>query len=258
MNGAFGRLFFLPSRFFTLCRKPMVHQVFRLACCWVLLSLTGCAAGLGTEWVTLVSAVRGDFAADKLQRIPHAPNPAYTYLRVELDGFPPAMMVLGYVDAHPLGPIEVWYSAQGEVIKTQNGRLVGSTGLPLDWAGVRFTAGPPPWAAVAQGGASFTRVHDELPSYRFGIVDQVAVMPVPGFNEGSLPFTLPASLPRAGVVAYHWFRESVASGPSAALPDSWFAVGQYLGQTAVVYSRQCLRPDYCMHLQRWPVQEASL
>ncbi len=243
----------------------MVYPVFGLVCGLVCLSLTGCASGTGAEWDTLASAIRGDFAADKVQRLPPNPNPAFRYLRVELGGFPAAMLALGYVDAHPQGPVEVWYSAQGEVLKVQNGRIVATAGLPLDWVSVQFTPAPQPWAEVAVQGVAFSRVRSELPSYRFAIAEQVKVMPVPGLKETDLPFALPASLARENVPRYQWFRESsssssnsAASGVGAPLPDSWFAIGKHMGQTMVVYSRQCLTPGYCLHLQRWPVQEDAL
>lgn len=242
----------------------MVYPVFGLVCCLVCVSLSGCASGVGAEWDTLASAIRGDFAVDKVQRLPPNPNPAYRYLRVELKGFPPAMLVLGYVDAHPQGPVEVWYSAQGEVLKVQNGRIVATAGLPLDWVSVQFTPAPPPWADVAVQGVAFSRVRSELPSYRFGVAEHVQVKPVPELKATDLPFALPASLARENVPRYQWFRESSSSANSAAsvargaLPDSWFAVGKHMGQTTVVYSRQCLSADFCLHLQRWPVQEDAL
>lgn len=239
----------------------MVYPVFGLACWLVCLSLAGCASGTGAEWDTLASVIRGDFAADKVQHVPQDPNPAYRYLRVELEGFPPAMLALGYVDVHPLGPVEVWYSARGEVLKVQNGRIVATTGLPLDWGSVQFIPTPQPWDDVAPHGAAFSRVRSELPSYRFDVAEHVTVTPVPGLKETDFPFALPDSLARENVLRYRWFRESFTSATSGAegqLPDSWFAIGKHLGKTTVVYSRQCLTPDYCLHLQRWPVQEGSL
>lgn len=223
-----------------------------------LLGLGGCTSSLGPEWATLAGLVRGDFAAERLQTIPSNPDPAFRYLRVQLEGFPAAMLVLGYVDAHPLGPIEVWYSARGDVLRLQNGRITATTGLPLDWSAVQFDGVPQLWGAVGQGGATFTRVRSEMPSYRFGIIEQVWVHPVPGLVKADLPFAVPASLSPEKMATYHWFRESVAQGSPGALPDSWFALGKHLGQSTVVYSRQCLSADYCLHLQRWPVQEDAL
>jgi hypothetical protein len=71
--------------------------------------------------------------------IPAMPDLRYNYLRVEVEGHPPAMLVLGYLAPHPLGQIEVWYSGNRETIRTQNGRVVGSTGTFHDWHAVGFT-----------------------------------------------------------------------------------------------------------------------
>ena len=49
-------------------------------------------------------------------------DPAYRYLRAVVDGRS-ALLVLGYTDTDPAtpaaAPIEVWYSAEGELIRLQ-------------------------------------------------------------------------------------------------------------------------------------------
>ena len=49
-----------------------------------------------------------------------------------------AFLVLGYVDTSSDGPVEVWYSGSGEVVRMRHGRVVGTTGLSTDWRAVRF------------------------------------------------------------------------------------------------------------------------
>ena len=42
-----------------------------------------------------------------------------------------------------------------------------------------------------------------------------------------------------------------------ALPDAWFAWGKHLGVNQIVYSEQCITPDFCLKLQRWPLLEVT-
>jgi hypothetical protein len=188
--------------------------------------------------------------------IPEALDMRYRYLRVEVPGHPPGLLVLGYEDAHPLGPIEVWYSASRETLRTQNGRLIGSTGTLHDWLALQTTPPPPDWAAVPAQGSSYVRRHDEMPGYRFGVAEQVQLRALSGLPDLVLPATLPPDKARS----YQWFRESsVALGDphGPALPDAWFAWGLHRGMQTVVFSRQCLAVDFCLTLQRWPVQEEA-
>jgi hypothetical protein len=181
--------------------------------------------------------------------IPTQLNPAYRYLRVDVASRPSALLVLGYVDPHPLGDIEVWYSSQREVIKTQAGRVIATSGLELDWRQVSFPVAPLPWAKAPHS-STYQRVRDVMPGYRMGLQEAVQVVALQ-----PPPEMLPPSLP-AGV---NWYRET-ADAPSMthslpnALPPAWFAVKTSASSAAeVVASYQCLSPTLCLRLQRWPV-----
>ncbi len=176
-------------------------------------------------------------------------NPAYRYLHVSLSGAKPALLVLGYVDAHPQGDIEVWYSAQGEVLRLQNGRLVGAAGLPVEWRRVTYSPTPLAWHAVPPEGTRFSSVRDEQPGYRLGLVEQVSLTPLP---KSPLKLTNPAFAKAA------WFQESYSGAHGTSRPDAWFALGRYGEQEIIVYSRQCLSVSICLDLQRWPLQKDPL
>jgi hypothetical protein len=178
-------------------------------------------------------------------------NPAYRYLRVQATGGDPALLVLGYVESDPQGEILVWYSGQHEVIKTQHGRVVASAGLAQDWRNLRFPVAPPSWTAV-QGKSAYKRLRDEMPGYRYGLLETIAL-------------TLADAPPPANVIAFVspdqanrlvWYRESVDSGTSAPLPDAWFALLP-TDRSRVVYSYQCLAPNLCLHLQAWPPEKGA-
>lgn len=188
--------------------------------------------------------------------IPAIPNLQYRFLRVEVKDYPPALLVMGYQDPHPMGPIEVWYSGTHETLRTQNGRIIGTSGALHDWHAVKFLPAPPTWTEFPANGASFVRQHDEMPGYRFGITEQISS----STWQGLPPIELPSTLPAAKAMEYHWFRESsavLAGQGGAALPDAWFAWGKHRGAETIVYSEQCLAPDFCLKLQRWPLLEEA-
>jgi hypothetical protein len=178
-------------------------------------------------------------------------NPAIRYLRVEATGTRPALLALGYIDPHPQGDIEVWYSGSKEVIKIQNGRIVGTAGLRFDWRNVQFGSAPPAWEVVSQSPQRLVRVRDEMPGYRYGISEQLTVEAVAGTPVIELPSTLPVAL----ASHYTWYRESASSLGAGALPASWYAVGRFYGKQAVVYSFQCLEPHWCLRIQSWPPEK---
>jgi hypothetical protein len=181
-------------------------------------------------------------------------NPALRYLRVQAQGQPSALMVLGYVDPDPLGDIEVWYSSQREVIKLQNGRIVSTTGLETNWRAVRFSAAPPAWSNVAAEGSYYNRLRDQMPGHRYALSDRLQLKPLAGVPNVQLP----ASLPHEQANTYRWFSESTLNSGDPSLPPSLFAWAAYRGQPTVVYSQQCLSATFCLTLQLWPVQEKSL
>lgn len=179
------------------------------------------------------------------------PSPQYQYLRVEHDGAPPALLVLGYVDPHPRGNIEVWYSARQEVIKVQNGRLVETTGLSTDWTSVTYVGTLPAWGSGFPETARYTRLHDEMPGYRYSVEDHLELTPLTGVPKIDLPPSLPPSKARQ----YQWYREIVTGSRAPNSSPAWFAWGTHRGVAMVVYSEQCLSVSLCLKLQRWPMQD---
>ena len=171
-------------------------------------------------------------------------NPALSYLRVSSDGRE-ALLVLGYSDPHPSGDIETWYSASGEVFKLQNGRLLSTTGLKLDWREVRY-ASLPSWTALFKNpSARFERERDEMPGHRFGIRETVEISSVSPPRNANLVGLSPLSL--------RWFEERVVASPRP-LSSARYGVAQRDNgkPPLVVYGEQCLRPDFCISWQTWP------
>jgi len=170
-------------------------------------------------------------------------NPSFRYLRTNVNGRV-LFMVLGYIDQRSEGPVEVWYSGSGEVVRLLNGQLVGTTGLSLDWRDVRL-ANPPAWQAhTSSPTQTYVRERDLMPGYRFGIRDDIARMPI----------TAPTDSALAGVPAnsLRWYEERSVSRPAtASIPPARFGVSFASGTPQVVYSEQCISRDLCMSFEQW-------
>jgi hypothetical protein len=187
-------------------------------------------------------------------------NPNFRYLRVTIGGRV-VLLALGDVDSHPQGLIEVWYSAEREVLRLQNGRVVGAVGLTTEWRGVSLPE-LPSWSAAARADQAFrwTRARDVMPGYRFGVKDALSLRVVPEPKRSALQGLDPQSLT--------WFEERVESAPiawlsgisagsvvsDAALPPARYAVDLQGGRETVVYGEECLAPDLCFTWQHWPAQ----
>lgn len=173
----------------------------------------------------------------------HELNPKLSYLRVQTDGRE-VFMALGYVDATPDGPVEVWYSAEADVLRLRDGRVVGAimkTGT--NWLSVSFS-GLPCWEAVAHQ-AQFERIRDVSPGYRYGIHEKVLIRRIEPPTDTQLK-NIPAS-------SLTWFEEIVRGG--AVDRPARYALGQ---GNAVIYAEQCLSSEYCFSWQHWPTSAKGL
>ena len=218
-------------------------------------ALSGCSTASNAILQTLPYAYGRNPGVDNARL-----NPNFRYLRLTTRGHV-ALLALGYIDSDPQGPIEVWYSAEREVLRLQNGRLVGATGLTTEWRNVRLSA-LPSWSAAAHAGRAidWTRTRDVMPGYRFGVKDKLSLHVVDAPRGTELQGLDPQRLTwfeerdlngsRAGLLGM--FGGSADAG--AALPPARYAVDFSGGKETVVYGEQCLTADLCFTWQRWPVQ----
>jgi hypothetical protein len=177
-------------------------------------------------------------------------NPNYRYLKTRVNGRL-VFLVLGYIDRHDDHPVEVWYSASGEIIKLQDGHIIGTSGLSADWQHVRMPS-VPSWPASHRdtfkdrtSEPHFLRERDMMPGYRFGIVDQIARHSIAPPSDSAISGTAPRSL--------DWYEEVSVSRPQASsLPPARFGVSYRSGAPRVVYSEQCISSDLCMSFEQWP------
>ena len=164
-------------------------------------------------------------------------NPNYRYLRVQVEGHP-IFMALGYVDQVPSGPVEVWYSADHNLIRLQNGRLVGAVVKSgVSWLSVSFDH-LPRWDAISNQ-AVFERSRDVSPGYRYGIRETMLIRRIASPADTNLQRVPAASL--------SWFEESVEGGKDSR--PSRYALNH---EGRVIYGEQCLSREFCLSWQDWP------
>ncbi len=226
----------------------------------LVVGLFGCSSGSNAILQTLPYAYGEKRDVDSLQL-----DPNFRYLRVTVGGRV-VLLALGDVDMTPQGPIEVWYSAEREVLRLQNGRLAGAVGLTTEWRHVSIPA-LPSWAEIARGADDqyhWTRIRDVMPGYRYGVKDFLtlyAIEPPPR-----------TALKKLDKQKLKWFEErfdpesEVSRGrallgnarPNDSIPPARYAVELGGGAGTVVYGEQCLSSDLCFTWQRWPVQASDL
>ena len=205
------------------------------------LALQGCATGSDAIVQTMQSAIGRTRGPDEAKL-----SPNFRYLRVTIEGRM-ALLALGYLDSHPHGTIEVWYSAEREVVRLQNGRLVGVAGLAAEWRNVVLPEFPP-WSTLARaaGPLRWMRTRDVMPGYRYGLRDSLLLSATPP----------PATSALQGLDAQQltWFEERFSDGGLAkmTLPPARYAVQFADGGGTVVYAEQCVAPQICFTWQRWP------
>lgn len=169
-------------------------------------------------------------------------SPDLTYLRV-VSGRNVAYVALGYVDPHPQGGIEVWYSARREVLRLQQGRVAGLTGASTEWQ--RVVLPPlPSWTELLQSRQplEWRRERDVMPGHRYGVQDRLLLRPVAPPARSNL-----AELDAAQLV---WFEEQLLDAlPEDRLPSARYALDPATAQ--VVYGEQCFDARLCISWQRW-------
>jgi hypothetical protein len=221
--------------------KPLCLRLLSLSLPFI---LCACATSQRAVLDTIQEVREGKTAADRATL-----SPQLRYLRVTIEGRS-ALMVLGYIDTDSSGPIDVWYSAEGEVLRLQNGRLKGTAGFIEDWRETRFISAPS-WQALPAHphttAHQWRRVRDVMPGYRFGIEDPLTVRPI------APPKSALKGLAADSLI---WFEETRGSREGEALeeahllPPARYALRP--GDDAPLYGEQCLTRSRCLAWQTWP------
>lgn len=164
-------------------------------------------------------------------------DPNYRYLRLVVDGRVTFLASSG----RESDPVELWYSPTDEVLKMKNGRVVGDTGVFVEWRHVVLPDFPS-WERLAQEKSyRWTRIRDVMPGYQYGIRDELFLHVVPPPERSALLGLDPKSLT--------WFEEDDLSKIDP-LPPAFYALDPK--QNRVVYGVVCLAKELCFSWQRWP------
>jgi hypothetical protein len=195
------------------------------------LTLSGCAA-LNSPTLATTKKI---FQSEKTS-IQNAPRrPEFSYLKV-IRGQRAALMVLGEIDAHPNGPIEVWFSAEREVLRIQNGRIVGTNGMSVNWLNVKI---------IPQENG-YTRILDQMPGYQIGQISTIIEEKVPAppaFILRQLDSLSVQVLP-----SLSWVKEYDPASPQT--PAAFIAF-EHKDKTPLSRAGyQCLAKDFCLLWQR--------
>jgi hypothetical protein len=232
----------------------------------VLCMLSACANEPSAGMSVLQRAWGGKGAEE-----PRVMQASYRYLRMDRPQGGVVLLARAYVDAHPLGPVSVWYSADGEVLRTRSAWLVGLVG---HGPGFRVVGGDPwlsQWPVSRFERVNGWRSWDAPLELRYGVRQEWQLLrDVPPLallktlpEAARLPASWVSSAPPQALVAdaVAWYRLRFdAMGDEAAppWPDHWFAVrkpGAAFQEDQVLYSYQCTSPQECFHLQAWPRSE---
>lgn len=206
--------------------------------------LGACAQSQSAAWASVEHLVSGGSAVEAQPL-----NPRFRYLRVAANGTP-ALLVLGHVEQDTSGrPVEVWASGSREVLRLQNGRLVGVAGTPVEWRNVTLPPKLPAWQEITAA-RSYLRQRDEMPGYRIGLTERVRVQPMPAPGNSALVRLDPGTL--------RWYQETVEAlegAPSEGVPAGRpLPPARYAVQPAglPVYGEQCVAANFCLSWQSWP------
>ncbi len=215
-------------------------------------TLAACSSGMNAVVQTVQETIQGNRSAIDVNL-----NPAFRYIRVTVDGRV-SFLALGSEDKHPQGLVEVWISGSREVLRLQNGRVVGASGVATEWRAVTLPE-LPSWSVLARSPQpmQWVRIRDVMPGYRFGMRDELVLSATSPPQKSALQSVDAQSLSwfeerfQAGSVAGYLTKLVTNVAIDGVLPPARYAVDFSDGKEIVVYGEQCLAPEHCFTWQLW-------
>lgn len=214
--------------------KPVSISL-RVALIFLSVVMAGCSSAFQATGDTLV------YALDPDRRVRTARlNPQFEYLRVVVDGRL-ALLARGVVDQREGRDLEVFFSADGEVLKLSGGRIEEFSNGKRHLLSRPADGSYPNWNLRAP--TVYQVLVDGRPGYQFSVLQQRVLQPL------AAP---PKSTNLKGIDPHSlaWFEESSAD-PQLALRRSLFGIRLEASGPQIVYSEQCIATDLCFSLQRW-------
>ncbi len=229
--------------------------------------ITGCSSDSDAAYKAFLSTIKDDSKV-----IANAPlSKDLSYLRVNIAGLE-ALMVKGYIDQDKLGPIDIWYSSDGSVLRMQKGRYLGSLGFDKNWQNVQLQDAPELSNIVnrfkretsshqLRSVASFypeqqyffSRNKTEMPGYQSALQEKMGISVQDAFPP-NIPKSLSAYLNPSEIV---WVSEKSLSNHEKVQSNSshaWYGFKKYNSSYIQVIGQQCLSADFCITWMPWPTQ----
>jgi hypothetical protein len=230
----------------------MIFLITRIFALTFFLLLAGCSSPISNPMMLMLHRVSPTGEGNEQARL----DPAYHYLRLVVEDNV-IFMASDSLNIDSANTVSVWYSAEREVLRFQNGRLVAAVGLTTEWRGVTLPE-LPAWSelALAKEPFSWTRTRDVMPGYRYGVQDSLLLRLIPAPNDSQLKDIDPHALT--------WFEERLddsqngVNTPADALPRARYAVDFRDANETVVYGEQCVSAKLCFSWQHWPVRAGKM
>lgn len=230
--------------------------------------LHGCSSQSDAAWKTMRLGFRDEAA--QIEKSPLKPN--LNYLRVNINGLD-VLLVKGYVDPNVQGPIDVWYSSDGSVMRIQAGRYLGSTGFDQNWQEVtrneatnfvtllnnelnanKNLSGSSSLAAIKSIKKYFsTQSYLAKPSYLVMRDERVSAL-VSSTPPESIPSSFKKYIQHQDLI---WVSETPQPNDIFKKKGdnfAWYGFVKNNSSFAQVIGQQCLSKEFCITWMPWPIQ----
>jgi len=230
--------------------------------------LQGCSFQSDATWKTVQLGLSD--IASQIEKSPLQNN--LTYLRANINGLD-VLLVKGYVDPDSRGPIDVWYSSDGSVMRIQQGRYHGSIGFDQNWQEVSRKDAPNLMMLLnaemtLPSNSSITPIktvkkyfstqsYVGMPSYLVMRDERVSAV-VSDNSVTSLPNSIPSSfkkyLQNKDLI---WVSETPQPNTIFQKKGTSFAWYGFLKNKVgfeQVIGQQCLSKEFCITWMPWPIQ----
>ncbi len=220
----------------------MIFLISRFTTFTFLLLLAGCSSSVSDPMMLMLHHVSPQGSSYERVML----DPAYHYLRLVVDDNV-IFMASNSSNIDSANTVNVWYSAEREVLRFRDGRLVAAVGLATEWRSVVLPE-LPAWSELAEIKEPFrwTRIRDVMPGYHNGVQDSLVLQRIAPPKDSQLKNIDPQQLT--------WFEERIEKQPAEVLPLARYAVDLRDGKTIVVYGEQCVSSKLCFSWQHWPVR----
>ena len=153
-----------------------------------------------------------------------------------------AFFVLGRLEKSDCGSHQTWYGPYGQIIQTCEGRLMSTVGLPFNLEKSSFKPWPL-WQDAQKNAPAFTRTFDVMPGYHYGLNQSLKL------QQTTKPSCCFMEKAHEGLI---WFKDMPTEADKYhQLPPSVYGVRFHNEQVDVIYSEQCITPQFCLALERW-------